>query len=155
MGEGTTEKAPSHRRVVIGPGETGQGVVVSDASLGPREGGRVELTELWRVEDELGSAFEGGDPANDPWQMVPSPGGFAWRIVRWTTSSPKMHQTDTLDLLTVLDGQIEIEYETGRVRLRAGDSLVIQDALHAWHLIDEEPCTVLALMARPKGGQEE
>jgi hypothetical protein len=150
--KGARDKQFINRRVVIGPGKGGRGVLVSDESLTPRDSATVDLTELWRVEGELGSVVDGGDPTNDPWQMVPSRGGIAWRIVRWTTSSPKMHQTDTLDLLTILDGQIEIEYETGRVRLCAGDSLVIQDAIHAWHLIDEEPCTVLALMARPTDG---
>jgi mannose-6-phosphate isomerase-like protein (cupin superfamily) len=109
----------------------------------------VELTELWRIEGALRSAVDGGDPRRDPWAMIPSSGGLAWRLVRWTTSSPKMHQTDTLDLLLVLDGQIELEYETGRVRLGVGDSVVIQDALHAWHLVSDEPCTAIAVMARP------
>ena len=106
-------------------------------------------TELWRTEDVLTSALDGGDPARDPWQMVPSPGGVAWRLVRWSKSSPTMHQTDTLDLLWVIDGRIELELESGRVELAAGDSVVIQDAAHAWHLIDDEPCTALAVMARP------
>lgn len=136
------------RRVVVGPDEAGRGVLVSDESLEPTHVGTTELTELWRVEGALDSVVDGGDPTSDPWQMVPSRGGFAWRLVRWTSSSPRMHQTDTLDLITVIDGQIEIEYETGRVLLRAGDSLVIQDAIHAWHLIDEAPCTALAFMAR-------
>jgi mannose-6-phosphate isomerase-like protein (cupin superfamily) len=117
--------------------------------LEPAEGRVVELTELWRVEGALRSSVDGGDPASDPWTMVPSPGGLAWRLVRFRSSSPKMHQTDTLDLMILLDGQIELEYETGRVRLGAGDSVVIQDALHAWHLIDDEPCTALAVMMRP------
>jgi len=137
------------RRVVIGPGEGGLGRLVSDQTLGSSGDREVELTELWRLDRALHSSLDGGDPANDPWAMVPSPGGLAWRLVRWTVSSPTLHQTDTLDLLTVLDGQIELEYDTGRVRLGVGDSVVIQDALHAWHLIDEGPCTALAVMIRP------
>jgi mannose-6-phosphate isomerase-like protein (cupin superfamily) len=122
---------------------------VSDETLGPTGDRDVELTELWRLEAPLRSVVDGGDPTRDPWTMVPGLGGLAWRLVRWTISSPRMHQTDTLDFLILLDGRIELEFETGRVRLGAGDSLVIQDALHAWHLIDGEPCTALAVMLRP------
>ncbi|MBY0401194.1 hypothetical protein K2X89_12925, partial [Myxococcota bacterium] len=88
-------------------------------------------------------------PALDPWQMIPSAGGVAWRLVRWGSSSPKMHQTDTLDFLMILEGRIDLEHEGGRVRLGIGDTVVIQDALHAWHLIDGEPCVALAVMLRP------
>ena len=142
------------RRVVIGPGPDGRCDVLSDVAIGPLErapaGERaIQLTELWRLDGALGSVVEGGDPALDPWQMVPSRGGLAFRLVRWNASSPKLHQTDTLDLLIVLEGRIELEHAKGRVRLDVGDSIVIQDALHAWHLIDGEPCTALAVMIRP------
>lgn len=142
------------RRVVIGPGPDGRCDLLSDIALGPLDrapaGERaVQLTELWRLDGALRSSAEGGDPALDPWQMIPSHGGLAWRLVRWGASSPKMHQTDTLDFLIILAGSIELEYEKGRVRLAVGDSVVIQDALHAWHLVDGAPCVALALMVRP------
>lgn len=148
MGEGSDLSSIVARRVVVGPCEGGQGGVVSDETLEP-SGDGVQLTELWRLEKGLESAVDGGDPDRDPWQMVPSAGGLAWRLVRWGSSSPTMHQTDTLDFLTIIDGRIELELERERVRLEVGDSVVIQDALHAWHLIDDVPCTALALMARP------
>ena len=153
--DGQNDRTPlASRRFVVGPGEDGRGNLLSDVALGPLDrsagdGRGIEITELWRLEGELRSAVEGGDPERDPWVMVPSPGGLAWRLVRWNASSPKMHQTDTLDLLIVLEGAIELEYEAGRVRVGVGDSVVIQDALHAWHLIDGAPCTALAVMVRP------
>ncbi len=142
------------RRVVIGPGADGRCEILSDVALGPLDrapaGERaVQLTELWRLDGALRASAEGGDPALDPWQMIPSHGGLAWRLVRWGASSPKMHQTDTLDLLIILEGKIELEYEKGRVRLGVGDTVVIQDALHAWHLVDGVACVALAVMARP------
>ena len=147
------------RRVVIGPGPDGRGDVLSDVAVpqldrAPAGERAVHLTELWRLDDVLRSVVEGGDPALDPWQMVPSPGGLAFRLVRWNASSPKLHQTDTLDLLIVLEGRIELEHEKGRVRLEVGDSVVIQDALHAWHLIDGGPCTALAVMIRPSSAMQ-
>lgn len=149
MSEGSDLGSVVVRRVVTGPTADGRGGVVRDETLRPSDDLDVELTELWRTEDVLRSALEGGDPARDPWQMIPAAGGLAWRLVRWTESSPQMHQTDTLDLLLVIDGRIDLELETGRVRLEQGDSVVIQDALHCWHLVDEVPCTAVALMLRP------
>ncbi len=142
------------RRVVIGPGPDGRGDLLSDGALHPLDrapaGERaVQLTELWRLDGALRASAEGGDPVLDPWQMVPSQGGLAWRLVRWGASSPKLHQTDTLDFLIILEGRIELEYEKGRVRLGVGDTVVIQDALHAWHLVDGGPCVALAVMLRP------
>lgn len=143
------------RRVVIGPTKSGRCDVLSDVEVGPLDrapaGERmVQLAELWRVDAPLRSSVAGGDPSMDPWQMIPSPGGVAWRLVRWASSSPKMHQTDSLDFLMILEGQIDLEHESGRVRLAVGDTVVIQDALHAWHLIEDQPCVALAVMLRPK-----
>lgn len=142
------------RRVVVGPGPDGSGRLLSDTAcraLGPGAMGdhAVDLAELWRLEEVLRSSKDGGDPAQDPWQMIPRPGGAALRLVRWRASSPGMHRTDTLDWLFILDGRIELEYEHGRVRLETGDTVVIQDAIHCWHLIDGTPCTALAVMLRP------
>ena len=154
MGGSTDAARLVTRRVVIGPGRDGRGDLLSDVSLRPLDrapaGERaVELTELWRLDGVLRSIVDGGDAALEPWQMVPSSGGLAWRLVRWNGSSPKMHQTDTLDLLIILEGGIELEYEKGRVRLGVGDTVVIQDALHAWHLINGVSCTAMAVMLRP------
>lgn len=142
------------RRVVIGPGQDGRGDLLRDAKLGPlgiapAGESAVALTELWRLDAPLRTSFEGGDPGLSPWQMIPATGGLAWRMVQWHASSPKMHRTDTLDLLIFVEGAIELEYEHGHVRLAAGDSVVIQDALHAWHLVGEGPCTAIAVMLRP------
>jgi mannose-6-phosphate isomerase-like protein (cupin superfamily) len=153
----TTSSDPTSlvsRRVVIGPAKDGRGDVLSDIAVGPLDRApagerQVQLAELWRVDGPLQSVVEGGDPALDPWQMVPASGGVAWRMVRWGSSSPKMHRTDTLDFLMILAGAIDLEHESGRVRLGVGDSVVIQDALHAWHLVDGEPCVALAVMLRP------
>lgn len=142
------------RRVVVGPGPDGREGLLSDGAcraLGPGAMGdhAVDLTELWRLEDVLRSSVAGGDPARDPWQMIPAPGGVALRLVRWRASSPGMHRTDTLDWLFILEGRIELEHAQGRVRLEAGDTVVIQDAIHCWHLIDGVACTALAVMSRP------
>jgi len=152
-----TDRDPmTSRRLVIGPGPDGRGDLLSDGTMKPLDrapaGERaVELTELWRLDGALRSVVDGGDPKLEPWQMVPSQGGLAWRLVRWNASSPRMHRTDTLDLLIVLEGAIELEYESGRVRMGVGDSVVIQDALHAWHLVGGAPCVAMAVMLRPAG----
>lgn len=57
---------------------------------------------------------------------------------------PGMHTTDTIDLEYILSGEIWLELDGGaQVRLRAGDSLVLNAARHVWHNKGDVPCTIL------------
>ena len=60
-----------------------------------------------------------------------------------------MHATDTLDLMTVLDGRIELDMEDGRVQLAAGDTVVQRGTQHRWRVLDGHPCTYTVVMLRP------
>lgn len=80
--------------------------------------------------------------------LEPPPGGSNWRMVEWPPDavyraqlagnpmegldSADMHRTDTLDYVLILDGEIELELETGSVRLRSGDCVVQRATMHAW-----------------------
>ncbi|KAF8575562.1 hypothetical protein K439DRAFT_1317477, partial [Ramaria rubella] len=45
-----------------------------------------------------------------------------------------MHITKSLDYAVVLDGEIELEVESGeRTLLKTGDVIVQRQTLHAWH----------------------
>ncbi len=60
-----------------------------------------------------------------------------------------MHATDTLDLMTVLDGRIELDLEDGRVQLAAGDIVVQRGTQHRWRVLGDRPCTYTVVMVRP------
>jgi quercetin dioxygenase-like cupin family protein len=46
--------------------------------------------------------------------------------------APGMHRTDTVDVVTVVSGELHAILETGEIVLRAGDSIVQRGTMHAW-----------------------
>lgn len=60
-------------------------------------------------------------------------------------ATPGMHQTDTVDVVTVIAGEIWLLVETGETLVRAGDTVVLQGSWHAWRNRSDAPCTVGAL----------
>ena len=60
-------------------------------------------------------------------------------------SAPGMHQTDTIDIVTVISGEIWAVVETGETLVRAGDTVIQRGTWHAWRNRSREPCTVMAV----------
>ena len=58
---------------------------------------------------------------------------------------PGMHQTDTIDIVTVISGEIWAVVETGEVLVKTGDTVVHRGTWHAWRNRSDTPCTVAAL----------
>ena len=57
-----------------------------------------------------------------------------------------MHQTDTLDFLFVISGQIELILEEGSTVLESGDCLVQRGTNHAWRVVGDESCTFAVVL---------
>jgi quercetin dioxygenase-like cupin family protein len=60
-------------------------------------------------------------------------------------ATPGMHQTDTIDIVTVISGEIWAVVETGETLVRAGDTVVQRGTWHAWRNRSQAPCTVIAV----------
>jgi mannose-6-phosphate isomerase-like protein (cupin superfamily) len=60
-------------------------------------------------------------------------------------AAPGMHQTDTIDIVTVISGEIWAVVETGETLVRAGDTVVQRGTWHAWRNRSQAPCTVMAV----------
>ena len=58
---------------------------------------------------------------------------------------PGMHQTDTIDIVTVIEGEIWAVVETGETLVKAGDTVVHRGTWHSWRNRSTAPCTVAAL----------
>lgn len=54
-----------------------------------------------------------------------------------------MHRTDTIDVLTVVKGELTIVMEDGESLLKAGDCVVQRGTRHAWRNRSNQPCTVV------------
>jgi uncharacterized cupin superfamily protein len=57
-----------------------------------------------------------------------------------------MHFTETVDIMTVLSGELWAITETGETLLRAGDTLVQRGTAHAWSNRTSEPATIVSVM---------
>jgi quercetin dioxygenase-like cupin family protein len=45
---------------------------------------------------------------------------------------PRMHRTETIDYVIVLEGEIEMDMDNSTVKMRAGDVMVQRGTNHAW-----------------------
>ena len=64
---------------------------------------------------------------------------------------PGMHRTDTIDLLVVVSGEVDLVLEAETVRLRSGDCVVQRGTWHAWENVGDEPCVIAGLMVATSG----
>ena len=63
---------------------------------------------------------------------------------------PLMHQTDTLDYIVILSGQIYLILEEGETLLQAGDIVIQRATNHAWSNRSHGPCIQLAILLDAK-----
>lgn len=91
------------------------------------EGGYGKALAAAGVGEESGDGGDGAPPAEGP------------------AAIPGMHQTDTIDIVTVISGEIWAVVETGETLVRAGDTVVHRGTWHAWRNRSDVPCTVAAL----------
>lgn len=59
---------------------------------------------------------------------------------------PLMHQTDTLDYIVILSGEIYLIVDEGETLLSAGDIVVQRGTNHAWSNRSDLPCIQLAIL---------
>lgn len=58
---------------------------------------------------------------------------------------PGMHTTDTVDIVTVISGEIWALVETGETLMKQGDTLMQRGTKHAWRNRSDSDCTIGAL----------
>ncbi len=60
---------------------------------------------------------------------------------------PGFHTTPTLDLITMIDGELVLELDRGEERLlRRGDSAILHGVRHRWHNRGSRAATLVAVM---------
>jgi hypothetical protein len=73
--------------------------------------------------------------------------------------NPGMHTTDSVDYVVVLDGQVWLELDDGKLtHLRTGDIVVQNGTRHAWRNLADEPVTLAVVQVgaeRPARSQSE
>jgi quercetin dioxygenase-like cupin family protein len=63
----------------------------------------------------------------------PSPLGTRFIVMEFAPGEVgRMHRTETIDYISVLEGEIEMDMDDTTVRMKAGDVLVQRGTNHAW-----------------------
>lgn len=62
-----------------------------------------------------------------------------------TSEIAGMHRTDTVDILTVVEGEIWVLLDEGETVLRKGDCLIQRGTRHAWRNRSDSPCTLVSV----------
>jgi quercetin dioxygenase-like cupin family protein len=125
----------STRRIVTGHDAAGRAVVESDQSLAAQPAGDdgAWFTRLWTTTSWPADNLDAADGAGLASGLA-AVNGSVLRIVDMAPGhrSP-MHRTQSLDYGIVLQGEVDLELDDGRiVSLNAGDVVIQRGTIHAW-----------------------
>jgi quercetin dioxygenase-like cupin family protein len=123
------------RRIVTGHDAAGGAVVTSDQSLAAQPAGDdgAWFTRLWTTTSWPADNLDASDGARLGSGLTAA-NGSVLRIVDMAPGhrSP-MHRTQSLDYGIVLQGEVDLELDHGRiVNLAAGDVVIQRGTIHAW-----------------------
>ncbi|HEX2316468.1 MAG TPA: cupin domain-containing protein [Thermomonospora sp.] len=160
------------RRVVAGVDADGRSAIVQDEESATRVSlPGFTVNDIWRL-DSLPVRAEDDDTLTGEVELDPPAHGLVVRLATFPPDSEVdpaaygasidtlhgsdanaedeavmgMHRTDTVDIVTVVSGEIHAVLETGETLLRPGDSIVNRGNMHAWSNRSDRPATVVATM---------
>jgi quercetin dioxygenase-like cupin family protein len=61
-----------------------------------------------------------------------------------------MHVHPTVDIVTVVSGEVYVVFESAETLLKQGDTAVLRGAMHAWSNRSDHPCMITSLMMGAK-----
>jgi hypothetical protein len=167
------------RRVVVGLDDSGKSTIVADAPTPVRVATPgFTVCDIWRV-DSLPMQLPADDATTGEVLLDPPRSGFVYRVTtfppdsewdaatEWRASLQEMsgadalvddpvegpvglHQTDTVDIVTIISGELIAITETSETVLRPGDSLVQNGTVHTWANRGDVPCMKVALQIGAK-----
>ena len=132
------------RRVVTGHDDKGKAVVLFDGPTANVLSGRTGQsgTVLWQTSEFPTSNDGAADVSTVPVKTV-NPKGTVFRVVEFEPGvGPRVHRTDSVDYAVIISGEIEMELDDAKVRLRAGDCLVQRGTIHNWVNHGPAPCVI-------------
>lgn len=132
------------RRVVTGHDAKGKAVVLFDGPTEHVVSGRKGQsgTVLWQTSEFPTDNNGANDVSTVPVKTV-NPKGTVFRVVEFEPGvAPRVHRTDSIDYAVIISGEIEMELDDTKVRLKAGDCLVQRGTVHNWVNHGPAPCVI-------------
>lgn len=160
------------RRVVAGLDASGRSTIVQDGNATTRVATPgMTVCDVWQV-NELPAHVGNDDTLTGAVSLAAPAGGLVYRITTFPPDSEwdpaegyeaaldamqggdaaedgdiaGLHATDTVDVVTVLSGELYAVLETGETLLRPGDTFVQRGTKHTWSNRSDKPATIVALM---------
>lgn len=172
----SNEDQPNLARIVVtGVNDDGRSVIATDTTAYPwtRRPTGTLVMDLWRT-DKLPIPVDASSTATDEVVLQPPAQGLVIRTTVFPPDSsispeaaaefaasmaaiygeqsgdgppvPGMHSTETVDVMTVIDGEIWCVMDEGETVLRTGDTMVQRGTRHAWQNRSDRPTTVVTAM---------
>jgi hypothetical protein len=163
------------RRVVTGFDENGKSTIVSDGPTTRRVATPAfTLCDVWETQSLPVPMTQG--TAEGEVTLLPSDTGFIFRVTTFPPDKERdqaefsqsldgmggagaadedaetvgMHVTPTVDIVTVVSGEVYVVLESAETLLQQGDTAIIRGAMHAWSNRADQPCTITSLMMGAK-----
>ena len=160
------------RRVITGVDADGKSTILTDENTQTRVAlPAFTVNDVWRLES-LPGTFGADDTLKPDVELEPPAQGLVVRLATFPPDSEidpavyaesigdlhgeeanaggdeivGLHATETIDIATILDGEIYAVFETGETLLRAGDTVINRGNKHAWSNRTDTPVTMVAVM---------
>jgi mannose-6-phosphate isomerase-like protein (cupin superfamily) len=147
-------KQPGIRRVVTGHDENGKAIVLIDEVCTDFKEGRPNgfTRNIWTTDTAPADNDGSDDKSARPGRFTMIENGSVFRILHFLPGVAKrVHRTDSIDYLVVMQGEIDMELDEGvEVHLKAGDVMVQRGTVHNWINRGTEPCTLAVILVHAK-----
>jgi quercetin dioxygenase-like cupin family protein len=129
---------PPIRRVVTGHSATNTAKVIFDtpATNAKYPGPGAVSTMIWCT-DRTPADIPAGENVEDMGARIlgtaPPAKGSRFAVIDFPPGNkPRMHRTETIDYVIVIEGEIDMDMDDSTVKLKAGDVMVQRGTNHAW-----------------------
>ena len=142
------------RRVITGESPDGKSVFTHVEAIEPlRPGGDMLRHIVWDWDETPTLPYHASGPYQAP-TGIPEGCPGRVQVETWVLpphyplkggheNSTKMHSYDTIDIVFVIEGEIDLEQSDGTtVRLRCGDVVVQNGTFHAWYNTTDKRCVL-------------
>ena len=127
---------PPVRRVVTGHDANNVAKVLIDGRATNHKGNEARSTLMW-ITDKNPADISIGEKIEDTGGRIvgtpPPPNGTRFCVITFPPGNPgRMHRTETIDYVIVMEGEIDMDMDDSTVKLKAGDVMVQRGTNHSW-----------------------
>ena len=144
------------RRVITGHDGKGKAIVKIDEVAKHLFTGRPGATacNIWTTEG-FPVDNDGQDDAGQQKAGTTLPNGTIFRMIEFAPGvAARNHRTDSIDYITVISGEIDMELDDSTVHLEAGDVMVQRGTIHNWINRGTEPCVLTVVLIDAKSVED-